>query len=144
MINTGCINRRPGLQAVLGPYGMTQIKHLNSDGTPKYTNRLAAETSPYLQQHAHNPVEWYPWGVEAFESARTAKKPIHLSVGYSGWRWCHGLEEESFEDEATARILNELFVNIKVDREERPDIDQIYMSALHLLGERGGWALNSV
>ena len=153
MINKGCINRRlgyniepeatrPGLQAVLGPYGMTQIKHLNSDGTPKYTNRLAAETSPYLLQHAHNPVEWYPWGKEAFESARTEKKPIHLSVGYSACRWCHVLEEESFEDEATARILNDLFVNIKVDREERPDIDRIYQIAQQMLTQRGGgWPL---
>ena len=116
--------------------------HLNGDGTPKYTNRLAAETSPYLKQHAHNPVEWYPWGVEAFESARTEKKPIHLSVGYSACRWCHVLEEESFEDEATARILNDLFVNIKVDREERPDIDRIYQIAQQMLTQRGGgWPL---
>ena len=121
---------------------MTQIKHLNSDGTPKYTNRLAAETSPYLKQHAHNPVEWYPWGKEAFDSARTEKKPIHLSVGYSACRWCHVLEEESFEDEATARILNDLFVNIKVDREERPDIDRIYQIAQQMLTQRGGgWPL---
>jgi len=121
---------------------MTQIRHLNSDGTPKYTNRLAAETSPYLKQHAHNPVEWYPWGVEAFESARREKKPIHLSVGYSACRWCHVLEEESFEDEDTARMLNELFVNIKVDREERPDIDRIYQIAQQMLTQRGGgWPL---
>src|SRR6266436_5729175 len=121
---------------------MTQIKHLNSDGTPKYTNRLAAETSPYLQQHAHNPVEWYAWGKEAFERARRENKPIHLSVGYSACRWCHVLEEESFEDEATARILNDRFVNIKVDREERPDIDRIYQIAQQMLTQRGGgWPL---
>ena len=121
---------------------MTQIKHLNSDGTPKYTNRLAAETSPYLQQHAHNPVEWYAWGKEAFERARRENKPIHLSVGYSACRWCHVLEEESFEDEATARILNDNFVNIKVDREERPDIDRIYQIAQQMLTQRGGgWPL---
>jgi len=119
-----------------------KTSHLNRDGTPKYTNRLAAETSPYLKQHAHNPVEWYPWGVEAFESARRERKPIHLSVGYSACRWCHVLEEESFEDEATARILNELFVNIKVDREERPDIDRIYQIAQQMLTQRGGgWPL---
>jgi uncharacterized protein YyaL (SSP411 family) len=119
-----------------------KVSHLNPDGTPKYINRLAAETSPYLQQHAHNPVEWYPWGVEAFESARTEKKPIHLSVGYSACRWCHVLEEESFEDEATARILNDNFVNIKVDREERPDIDRIYQIAQQMLTQRGGgWPL---
>jgi hypothetical protein len=119
-----------------------QIRHLNDDGTPKYTNRLVSESSPYLQQHAHNPVDWYPWGSEAFEHARRAKKPIHLSVGYSACRWCHVLEDESFEDEATARLLNENFVNIKVDREERPDIDRIYQLAHQLLTQRGGgWPL---
>ena len=121
---------------------MTQIKHLNSDGTPKYTNHLASETSPYLRKHAHNPVEWYPWGSEALERARTARKPIHLSVGYSACHWCSVLHEESFEDEATARILNEHFVNIKVDREERPDIDRIYQIAQQMLTQRGGgWPL---
>src|SRR6267154_835257 len=121
---------------------MTQIKHLNSDGTPKYTNRLAAETSPYLQQHAHNPVEWYAWGKEALERARAEKKPIHLSVGYHACLWCHVAADESFEDEATARILNDNFVNIKVDREERPDIDRIYQIAQQMLTQRGGgWPL---
>ena len=115
--------------------------HLNADGTPRYTNRLAAETSPYLTQHAHNPVEWYAWGNEALERARRENKPIHLSVGYHACHWCHVMADESFEDEATARVLNDNFVNIKVDREERPDIDQIYMSALHHLGEHGGWPL---
>jgi uncharacterized protein YyaL (SSP411 family) len=119
-----------------------KVSHLNPDGTPKYINRLAAETSPYLQQHAHNPVEWYAWGKEAFERARRENKPIHLSVGYSACRWCHVLEEESFEDEATARILNDNFVNIKVDREERPDIDRIYQIAQQMLTQRGGgWPL---
>ncbi len=121
---------------------MTQTEHLNSDGMPKYTNRLASETSPYLRQHAHNPVDWYPWGSEAFERARREGKPIHLSVGYSACRWCHVLERESFEDEATARILNDNFVNIKVDREERPDIDRIYQIAQQMLTQRGGgWPL---
>src|SRR5207253_11032616 len=106
-----------------------KVSHLNRDGMPKYTNRLAAETSPYLKQHAHNPVDWYPWGNEAFERARREGKPVHLSVGYSACRWCHVLERESFEDEETARILNDNFVNIKVDREERPDIDRIYQIA---------------
>ena len=115
---------------------------MNSDDTPKYNNRLVTETSPYLKQHAHNPVDWYPWGSEAFERARTEKKPIHLSVGYSACRWCHVLERESFEDEATARILNDNFVNIKVDREERPDIDRIYQIAQQMLTQRsGGWPL---
>src|SRR5258705_12016579 len=121
---------------------MTQIRHLNSDGTPKYANRLAAETSPYLKQHAHNPVEWYPWGNEALERARAEKKPIHLSVGYHACHWCHVAADESFEDEATARILNDHFVNIKVDREERPDIDRIYQIAQQMLTQRGGvWPL---
>ena len=121
---------------------MMQIEHSNRDGMPKYTNRLAAETSPYLKQHAHNPVDWYPWGNEALERARAEKKPVHLSVGYSACRWCHVLERESFEDEETARILNDNFINIKVDREERPDIDRIYQVAQQMLTQRGGgWPL---
>jgi uncharacterized protein YyaL (SSP411 family) len=122
---------------------MTQIRHsMNNSSSPKYTNRLASETSPYLRQHAHNPVDWYPWGNEAFERAHKEQKPIHLSVGYSACRWCHVLERESFEDEATAKILNENFINIKVDREERPDIDRIYQIAQQMLTQRGGgWPL---
>src|SRR5215469_16709514 len=121
---------------------MTQIRHLNSDGTPKYTNHLVSETSPYLRQHAHNPVEWYPWGPEALERARRERKPIHLSVGYSACHWCGVMEQESFEDEATARILNDNFINIKVDREERPDLDRIYQIAQQMLTQRGGgWPL---
>jgi uncharacterized protein YyaL (SSP411 family) len=105
-------------------------------------NRLARETSPYLQQHAHNPVDWYPWGPEALERARQERKPILLSVGYSACHWCHVMAHESFEDEATARLMNELFVNIKVDREERPDIDRIYQVAQQMLTQRsGGWPL---
>ena len=106
-----------------------------------HTNRLAGATSPYLLQHAHNPVAWWQWGPEALETAKRDNKPILLSVGYAACHWCHVMAHESFEDEATARVMNELFVNIKVDREERPDIDQIYMNALHLLGEQGGWPL---
>ncbi len=117
-------------------------RHLNSDGTPRYTNRLASQTSPYLQKHAHNPVDWYPWGTEALEKARAEAKPVHLSIGYSSCHWCSVLEQESFEDEETARLLNERFVNIKVDREERPDIDRIYQIAQHLITRRaGGWPL---
>jgi uncharacterized protein YyaL (SSP411 family) len=104
-------------------------------------NRLANETSPYLLQHQFNPVDWWPWGPAALAEAKHSNKPILLSVGYAACHWCHVMAHESFEDEATARVMNELFVNIKVDREERPDIDQIYMSALHLLGERGGWPM---
>jgi uncharacterized protein len=106
-----------------------------------HENRLARETSPYLLQHKHNPVDWWPWGTEALAAARSSNKPILLSVGYAACHWCHVMAHESFEDEATARVMNDLFVNIKVDREERPDIDQIYMSALHHLGEHGGWPL---
>jgi uncharacterized protein len=104
-------------------------------------NRLAAETSPYLLQHQDNPVDWWPWGPQALAQAQRSNKPILLSVGYAACHWCHVMAHESFEDESTARVMNELFVNIKVDREERPDIDQIYMSALHHLGEHGGWPL---
>ena len=93
-------------------------------------NRLAAATSPYLQQHAANPVDWYPWGPEALERARAENKPILLSIGYSACHWCHVMAHESFEDAETAQLMNRLYVNIKVDREERPDLDQIYMSAV--------------
>jgi uncharacterized protein YyaL (SSP411 family) len=121
---------------------MSAIRHLNPDGTPRYTNRLAQQTSPYLRQHAHNPVDWYAWGPEAFAAARSSGRPVHLSVGYSACHWCHVMAEESFEDEATARLLNENFINIKVDREERPDVDRIYQIAQQLLTQRsGGWPL---
>ena len=104
-------------------------------------NRLADETSPYLLQHQDNPVHWWAWGPEALAEAKATNRPILLSVGYAACHWCHVMAHESFEDEATARVMNELFVNIKVDREERPDIDAIYMGALHRLGEQGGWPL---
>ena len=109
--------------------------------TTSHENRLARETSPYLLQHKHNPVDWWPWGTEALEEAKRSNKPVLLSVGYAACHWCHVMAHESFEDTATAKVMNDLFVNIKVDREERPDIDQIYMSALHHLGEHGGWPL---
>ena len=106
------------------------------------SNRLAKETSPYLLQHAENPVEWYPWGDEAFALARKSGKPVLLSIGYSACHWCHVMAHESFEDDATAQLMNELFVNIKVDREERPDVDKIYQTAHQLLTQRGGgWPL---
>ena len=104
-------------------------------------NRLSRETSPYLLQHQTNPVHWWAWGPEALDEAKRTGKPILLSVGYAACHWCHVMAHESFEDEATAAVMNELFVNIKVDREERPDIDAIYMGALHKLGEQGGWPL---
>ncbi|HEY7167493.1 MAG TPA: DUF255 domain-containing protein, partial [Candidatus Binatia bacterium] len=106
-----------------------------------HTNRLIHETSPYLQQHAHNPVDWYPWGDEAFQKARSENKPILLSIGYSACHWCHVMEHESFENEKIAALMNELFVNIKVDREERPDLDEIYMNAVQMLTGRGGWPM---
>ena len=107
-----------------------------------HTNRLAEETSPYLQQHAHNPVDWYPWGPEALNRARAEQKPILVSIGYAACHWCHVMERESFENEAVAAVMNAHFVCIKVDREERPDVDQIYMDALHAMGLQGGWPLN--
>ena len=107
----------------------------------KFTNRLAQETSPYLLQHAHNPVDWYPWGEEAFAKAKAEDKPILLSVGYSACHWCHVMEHESFEDEKIAGLMNRLFINIKVDREERPDVDEIYMNAVQMLTGRGGWPM---
>jgi uncharacterized protein YyaL (SSP411 family) len=106
-----------------------------------HENRLARETSPYLLQHKDNPVDWWAWGPEALTEAKRTGKPILLSVGYAACHWCHVMAHESFEDDDTARVMNEQFVNIKVDREERPDIDQIYMAALHHLGEQGGWPL---
>ncbi|HEX8247534.1 MAG TPA: thioredoxin domain-containing protein [Pyrinomonadaceae bacterium] len=108
----------------------------------KYTNHLINETSPYLLQHAHNPVDWYAWGEEAFEKARAEDKPLLVSIGYSACHWCHVMEHESFEDEQTAAIMNEHFVNIKVDMEERPDVDQIYMNFVQMTTGSGGWPMN--
>ncbi len=108
----------------------------------KHTNALAKETSPYLLQHAHNPVNWYPWGEEAFEKAKKEDKPIFLSVGYSSCHWCHVMERESFENEKVAEVLNKHFIAIKVDREERPDVDEIYMSAVQLVTQHGGWPMS--
>jgi uncharacterized protein YyaL (SSP411 family) len=112
------------------------------DPAKRPTNRLAKEASPYLQQHKHNPVDWFPWGSEAFAKAKKEGKLIFLSIGYSSCFWCHVMERESFENEAIAKLLNDNFVCIKVDREERPDIDHIYLTALHVLGQRGGWPLS--
>ncbi len=105
-------------------------------------NRLLQETSPYLQQHAYNPVDWYPWGEEALARAKAEDKPIFLSIGYSACHWCHVMEHESFEDPSIAAVMNEHFINIKVDREERPDLDQIYMAAVQLITRRGGWPMS--
>ncbi len=113
-----------------------------SDGSWKYVNKLAEETSPYLLQHAHNPVDWYPWGEPAFDKARTEDKPIFLSVGYSTCYWCHVMERQVFEDPRIAAVMNEHFVNIKVDREERPDVDELYMTATQLITHHGGWPMS--
>ena len=107
-----------------------------------HTNRLIHEKSPYLLQHAHNPVDWYPWGPEAFEKARREDKPIFLSIGYSTCHWCHVMERESFENEEIAAILNQYFVPIKVDREERPDVDRIYMMFVQATTGGGGWPMS--
>ena len=109
---------------------------------PTHTNHLINETSPYLLQHAHNPVHWYPWGEEALQKAKQEDKPILVSIGYAACHWCHVMERESFEDETTAAIMNEYFINIKIDREERPDLDHIYMDAVQAMTGSGGWPLN--
>jgi uncharacterized protein YyaL (SSP411 family) len=124
-----------------GPTYAPRTHHLEG-GRPRYTNRLALERSPYLLQHAHNPVNWYPWGDEAFDEARRTGRPVFLSVGYSTCHWCHVMERESFEDEEIARVLNERYVAIKVDREERPDVDGVYMTAVQLLTGGGGWPMS--
>ncbi|MCA1587741.1 MAG: thioredoxin domain-containing protein [Chloroflexi bacterium] len=113
-----------------------------SEAAPRTTNRLAAETSPYLLQHAHNPVDWYPWGSEALERARTEDQPIFLSIGYAACHWCHVMERESFENPEIAALMNERFVCIKVDREERPDLDDVYMAAVQAMTGSGGWPMS--
>jgi uncharacterized protein YyaL (SSP411 family) len=110
---------------------------------PHMPNRLATESSPYLRQHADNPVDWWPWGEEAFREAKRLNKPVFVSIGYAACHWCHVMAHESFEDAATARLMNELFVNIKIDREERPDVDAIFMNAIQVMGEGGGWPLSA-
>src|ERR1700691_5162930 len=110
--------------------------------TTRTPNRLIHESSPYLKQHAHNPVDWFPWGDEALAQAKTLDRPIFLSIGYSACHWCHVMEHESFEDPEIGKILNEHFISIKVDREERPDLDQIYMTAVQLLTSHGGWPMS--
>src|SRR5690242_3686835 len=121
---------------------MSDIQQVHaSDGAPRHTNRLINETSPYLLQHAHNPVDWYPWGEEALQKAQQEDKPILLSVGYSACHWCHVMAHESFESEEIAALMNQHFVAIKVDREERPDIDGIYMQAVQAITHQGGWPM---
>ena len=109
---------------------------------PKFTNHLIDQSSPYLLQHAHNPVNWYPWGEAALQKAKEEDKPVLVSIGYSACHWCHVMERESFEDEGTAKLMNDNFINIKIDREERPDLDHIYMDAVQVISGSGGWPLN--
>ena len=126
-----------------GPGYEPRTRHLHEDGSPVYTNRLFLTSSPYLQQHAHNPVNWFPWGDEAFALAAELDRPVLLSIGYSTCHWCHVMEEESFEDPEIAAAINERYIAIKVDREVRPDVDAIYMRAVQMMsGGRGGWPLN--
>lgn len=120
-----------------------RTEHLRADGSPVYVNRLIKEDSPYLIQHAHNPVNWYPWGEEAFDKAKREDKPIFLSIGYATCHWCHVMERESFENVEIAQILNDNFIAIKVDREQRPDVDSTYMTAVQMLAGRGGWPMSS-
>ena len=131
--------RAPILLAGLILFAPRAIQAGSAEAT--YTNRLIHEKSPYLLQHAHNPVDWYPWGREAFDKAKKENKPIFLSIGYSTCHWCHVMERESFENPAIAKLMNDNFVSIKVDREERPDIDQVYMTFVQATTESGGWPM---
>jgi uncharacterized protein YyaL (SSP411 family) len=142
------VSRHPGTEAVRAPSGqehratsMTAGSASSSSDAGRTPNRLIHERSPYLQQHAYNPVEWYPWGEEAFAKASREQKPIFLSIGYSTCHWCHVMERESFEDPEVAKLLNQWFVSIKVDREEHPDVDQVYMQAVQAMTGHGGWPL---
>src|SRR3989304_2738369 len=110
----------------------------------QFTNQLIHESSPYLLQHAHNPVNWHPWGQQALDKAKHENKLVIISIGYAACHWCHVMEHESFEDVEVARFMNENFISIKIDREERPDIDQVYMNVVQLLTGRGGWPLNVI
>ena len=127
----------------LGADYKPRTEHLFADGSPMHINRLILEDSPYLRQHAHNPVNWYPWGNEAFEIAAAANKPVFLSIGYATCHWCHVMERESFENEAIAEIMNEHFISVKVDREQLPDVDALYMSAVMMINGNGGWPMSS-
>ena len=127
-----------------GPGYEPRTEHLGPDGSPVYVNRLILEDSPYLIQHAHNPINWYSWGPQAFEKARREDKPVFLSIGYSTCHWCHVMEKESFDKVEVARLLNEGFVAIKVDRERRPDVDEIYMTAVQLMTGSGGWPMSTL
>jgi uncharacterized protein YyaL (SSP411 family) len=140
--NTDLLSKFEKMRELRGKDYQPRTKHKRPDGWAKYTNRLFLESSPYLIQHAHNPVNWYPWGDEAFETAKKMNRPVLLSIGYSTCHWCHVMEEESYEDKEIAQYLNENYIIIKVDREERPDIDSIYMIVVQAITGSGGWPLN--
>ena len=120
-----------------------RTEHLDAQGKGLYINRLILEDSPYLLQHAHNPVNWYAWGSDAFEAAAVENKPVFLSIGYSTCHWCHVMEVESFDNVEVAEVLNKDFVSIKMDREQHPDIDEIYMTAVQLMSGHGGWPMSN-
>ncbi len=142
MVDPDLVERYARAMRMRGEGYRPRTRHHGPDGWAKYTNRLFLETSPYLLQHAHNPVDWHPWGDEAFAQARRLRRPVFVSIGYSTCHWCHVMEEESFEDEEIAGFLNEHFIPVKVDREERPDVDAIYMKAVQGFTGTGGWPLN--
>src|SRR4249920_2570342 len=127
----------------MGPSAFRRWNPRTGAMTERASNHLVGETGPYLLQHAHNPVDWYPWGEEALARARDDDKPIFLSIGYAACHWCHVMERESFEDPATASLMNASFVSIKVDREERPDLDGIYMDAVQAMNGHGGWPMSA-
>lgn len=143
-VDTSLVRQLEEAVVAMGNDYRPRTRHLQENGKALYTNRLIMETSPYLVQHAHNPVNFYPWGNEAFEAARRDNKPVMLSVGYSTCHWCHVMERESFEDLNLATYLNQHYISIKVDKEERPDIDDIYMKATTLLIGRGGWPMTVI
>ncbi len=121
-----------------------RTQHIDEQGRAKFVNHLILESSPYLLQHAHNPVNWYPFSDEAFNKAKLENKPIFISIGYATCHWCHVMEEESFDDLQVAEFLNQHFISIKVDREIRPDVDATYMNVSQLINGSGGWPLNAV
>src|SRR5262245_24347762 len=131
-----------GCLGALGLIAATGQEPKPKDAKPVHTNRLARETSPYLLLHAHNPVDWFPWCPEAFAKAKKENKLIFLSIGYSSCHWCHVMERQSFNNPAVAKLMNDWFVCIKVDREERPDVDNIYLTVLQVQGSHGGWPLS--
>ena len=120
-----------------------RTEHLDAEGRAIFINRLIEEDSPYLLQHAHNPVNWYPWGDEAFAAAKAEDKPIFLSIGYSTCHWCHVMEVESFDNVEVAKLLNQHFISIKMDREQFPDLDEIYMTGVQLVSGHGGWPMSN-